>query len=54
MTKPMTEAIEAITGRAVIGYHSQIVFRPTRTFEIFVLAGRGETRTSAGGGRRPD
>jgi uncharacterized protein YbcI len=39
MTKPMTEAIEAITGRPVIGYHSQIVFRPTRTFEIFVLEG---------------
>ena len=39
MTKTVTEAIEEITGRAVIGYHSQIVFRPTRTFEIFVLAG---------------
>jgi uncharacterized protein YbcI len=40
MTKTTTEAIEAITGRAVVGYHSQITFRPTRTFEIFVLEPR--------------
>ena len=32
-----TGAVEEITGRKVIGYHSQIVFRPTRSFEIFVL-----------------
>ena len=32
-----TGAIEQITGRKVLGYHSQIVFRPTRCFEIFVL-----------------
>jgi uncharacterized protein YbcI len=31
------EAIERITGRTVIGYHSQIVFDPDRAFEIFVL-----------------
>lgn len=31
------DAIEKITGRQVVGYHSQIVFRPTRSFEIFVL-----------------
>jgi uncharacterized protein YbcI len=37
MTKTTTEAIEEITGRAVLGYHSQITFRPTRAFEIFVL-----------------
>jgi uncharacterized protein YbcI len=30
-------AVTELTGRAVIGYHSQIVFNPTRTFEIFVL-----------------
>jgi uncharacterized protein YbcI len=30
--------VQAITGRRVIGYHSQIVFEPTRAFEIFVLA----------------
>lgn len=32
-----TEAVEQITGRQVIGYHSQIVFEPTFVFEIFVL-----------------
>jgi uncharacterized protein YbcI len=44
MTKPVTEAIEQVTGRTVIGYHSQIVFRPDRTFEIFVLDGPPRTR----------
>ncbi len=37
MAKTMTEAIEQVTGCRVIGYHSQIVFRPERAFEIFVL-----------------
>jgi uncharacterized protein YbcI len=37
MTEPTTEAIERITGRKVIGYHSQIVFEPEYGFEIFVL-----------------
>jgi uncharacterized protein YbcI len=36
-----TSAVEELTGRRVIGYHSQIVFRPTRAFEIFVLAPEG-------------
>jgi uncharacterized protein YbcI len=31
------EAVERLTGRTVIGYHSQIVFEPDRAFEIFVL-----------------
>ena len=31
-------AVEEITGRRVANYHSQIVFEPTRSFEIFVLA----------------
>jgi uncharacterized protein YbcI len=32
------EAVERITGRTVVGYHSQIVFGPAeRAFEIFVL-----------------
>ncbi|HEY8583122.1 MAG TPA: Na-translocating system protein MpsC family protein [Capillimicrobium sp.] len=31
-------AVEELTGRRVIGYHSQIVFEPARSFEIFVLA----------------
>jgi uncharacterized protein YbcI len=30
-------AVEDITGRKVAAYHSQIVFEPTRAFEIFVL-----------------
>ena len=38
MTEVATTAVAEITGREVIGYHSQIVFRPTRAFEIFVLA----------------
>jgi uncharacterized protein YbcI len=33
-----TGAVEELTGRKVIGYHSQIVFEPARAFEIFVLA----------------
>jgi uncharacterized protein YbcI len=33
-----TGAVEELTGRRVIGYHSQVVFRPARAFEIFVLA----------------
>jgi uncharacterized protein YbcI len=30
-------AVAEITGRRVIGYHSQIVFNPAISFEIFVL-----------------
>jgi uncharacterized protein YbcI len=37
MTGPTTDAVEQITGRKVIGYHSQIVFDPMHGFEIFVL-----------------
>jgi uncharacterized protein YbcI len=37
MVDPTIEAVERITGRKVIGYHSQIVFNPERAFEIFVL-----------------
>lgn len=37
MDGPTVEAIQRITGRSVIGYHSQIVFKPERAFEIFVL-----------------
>jgi uncharacterized protein YbcI len=29
--------VEELTGRRVANYHSQIVFEPTRAFEIFVL-----------------
>jgi uncharacterized protein YbcI len=42
MAGPTTEAIERITGRKVIGYHSQIVFDPEFGFEIFVLDGPPE------------
>jgi uncharacterized protein YbcI len=38
VTETATSAVEELTGRRVIGYHSQIVFDPTRAFEIFVLA----------------
>ena len=31
------DAIERITRRKVLGYHSQIVFNPEYGFEIFVL-----------------
>ena len=33
----LTGAVEQILGRRVLSYHSQIVFNPTRTFELFVL-----------------
>jgi uncharacterized protein YbcI len=34
-----TGAVERITGRRVLDYHSQIVFDPPRSFEMFVLDG---------------
>ena len=37
-----TGAVEELTGRRVIGYHSQIVFDPDRIFEIFVLEPRSD------------
>lgn len=37
MRDPTIEAIERITRRKVLGYHSQIVFEPEFAFEIFVL-----------------
>jgi uncharacterized protein YbcI len=37
MADATTEAVERLTGRTVIGYHSQIVFKPEYGFEIFVL-----------------
>jgi uncharacterized protein YbcI len=37
MERPTVQAIEQLTGRQVMGYHSQITFNPTRSFEIFVL-----------------
>ena len=32
----MTDTFD-LTGRKVLTYHSQIMFHPTRAFEIFVL-----------------
>jgi len=37
-----TRAVEEITGRRVLNYHSQIVFNPEWAFEIFVLDGPPE------------
>ena len=42
MAEPTTQAVERITGRNVIGYHSQVVFEPEYAFEIFVLDGPPE------------
>ena len=39
MKEPTTEAVERITGRTVLTYHSQIMFEPTVAIEIFVLDG---------------
>jgi uncharacterized protein YbcI len=37
MTAVITEEIERLTKRKVLGYHSQITFQPDHAFEIFVL-----------------
>ena len=37
VTGVVTQAVAEITGRRVLTYHSQIVFDPPRTFEVFVL-----------------
>ena len=47
-----TGAVEELTGRKVIGYHSQVVFDPFRAFEIFVLQPGGSL--SANGRARTD
>jgi uncharacterized protein YbcI len=44
VSEPAMSAVAELTGRAVIGYHSQIVFRPTRIFEIFVLEQQSDDR----------
>jgi uncharacterized protein YbcI len=40
MSDTMMGAVAELTGRRVLTYHSQIVFHPTRAFEIFVLEPR--------------
>ncbi|MCW2985911.1 MAG: hypothetical protein JWR63_3481 [Conexibacter sp.] len=46
MTTTICGAVEEITGRRVLTYHSQILFDPARTVEMFLLAplpdGHGE------------
>lgn len=37
MTKTFTAEVELLTGRRVVGYHSQVVFDPNIAFELFVL-----------------
>ncbi len=37
VTSEFCGAVERIVGRRVLTYHSQIVFDPARSFEIFVL-----------------
>jgi uncharacterized protein YbcI len=37
MAETTTGAVEELLGRKVLTYHSQIMFEPTRSFEIFVL-----------------
>jgi len=44
-------AVEELTGRQVIGYHSQIIFDPVRAFEIFVLAPEPQELSGNGRGR---
>jgi uncharacterized protein YbcI len=41
MTETIVGAVEEITGRRVLTYHSQIVFGPARAFEIFVMEPQG-------------
>jgi uncharacterized protein YbcI len=38
MTKTICGVVAEITGRAVMTYHSQIMFDPVRTVEMFLLA----------------
>lgn len=38
MTTTICGAVEEITGRRVLTYHSQIMFDPPRTVEMFLLA----------------
>jgi uncharacterized protein YbcI len=42
VTETITSTVSELTGRRVIGYHSQIVFDPDRVFEIFVLEPRSD------------
>ena len=45
VSETITTAVEEVTGRKVLAYHSQIVFSPDRAFEIFVLDGAPRPRS---------
>jgi uncharacterized protein YbcI len=47
MDRPTIQAVEQLTGRHVIGYHSQVTFNPTRSLEIFVLDSAPDWRQPA-------
>jgi uncharacterized protein YbcI len=42
VAESVMSAVEELIGRRVLTYHSQIVFDPPRTFEIFVLEPEAE------------
>ena len=44
MAEQTTEAVERITGRRVLTYHSQILFDPMVGIEMFVLDGEPERK----------
>jgi uncharacterized protein YbcI len=39
VAEELTSAVEQVTGRKVLSYHSQLIFHPSRLFEIFLLDG---------------
>jgi uncharacterized protein YbcI len=45
MGDTVMSAVAEITGRRVLTYHSQIVFDPVRTFEIFVLEPQSQSQS---------
>jgi uncharacterized protein YbcI len=48
MGDTVMSAVAEITGRRVLTYHSQIVFDPVRTFEIFVLEPQTQSQSGSG------
>jgi uncharacterized protein YbcI len=47
MADRFKSAVEEVTGRTVVAYHSQLVFDPTMAFEIFVLEPEDEDEPTA-------
>jgi uncharacterized protein YbcI len=45
MTETFVGEVEKLTGRRVVGYHSQVVFDPDIVFEFFVLEPAAESST---------